>query len=91
MGALKNNFRVTVVVELDAHGYYAWRPELPGCQTQGDTLEEAQSNAQEVVELYLEAPNPEERCACLSKAILTTFIEGESIRFFSVANRGVLS
>ncbi len=85
------NYKVTAVVELDDHGDYAWRPELPGCQTQGDTLEEARSNAREAVELYLEALSPEERCECLSKAILTTCIEVERIRFFAVAKGGVLS
>lgn len=69
------NYKATVVVELDDHGYYAWCPELPGCQTQGDTLEEALSNAREAVELYLETLSPKERCECLSKAILTTSIE----------------
>ncbi|HZR44046.1 MAG TPA: type II toxin-antitoxin system HicB family antitoxin [Ktedonobacteraceae bacterium] len=29
--------------------------ELPGCKTHGDTLEEAIKNAQEVIELWIEA------------------------------------
>jgi len=29
-------------------------PELPGCITEGDTLEEAEKNIQEAVDLYLE-------------------------------------
>lgn len=69
------NYKATVVVELDDHGYYAWCPELPGCQTQGDALEEALTNAREAVELYLETLSPEERCECLSKAIFTMSIE----------------
>lgn len=48
------NYKITVVIEKDADGYYAYSPELPGCQSQGDTLEEVQTNIQEAVELYLE-------------------------------------
>ena len=69
------SYKATVVVELDDHGYYAWCPELPGCQTQGDTLDEVLANAREAVELYVETLSPEERCECLSKEILTTSIE----------------
>jgi predicted RNase H-like HicB family nuclease len=35
-------------------GYVAWAPALPGCHTQGDTLEEAESNIKEAIALYLE-------------------------------------
>ena len=28
--------------------------EIPGCQSQGDTLEEAKANIKEAIELYLE-------------------------------------
>jgi predicted RNase H-like HicB family nuclease len=45
---------VSVVIEKDEHGYYAWCPELKGCQTQGRTVEEILVNIREAVELYLE-------------------------------------
>src|ERR1043166_6516616 len=47
-------------------GYVAFIPALPGCHTQGDTLEEAEKNAKEAIEVYLESlaahcePIPEE-------------------------------
>lgn len=69
------SYKATIIVELDDHGYYAWCPSLPGCKTQGDTLEEALANAREAVELYLETLSPEERSEYLSKEILTTAIE----------------
>ena len=43
-----------VVIERDDHGFYAWCPELKGCQSQGETLDEAMANIREAVELYLE-------------------------------------
>jgi len=36
-------------------GYVAFVQELPGANTQGDTLEEARENLRESVELVLEA------------------------------------
>lgn len=36
-------------------GYVAHVPALPGCHTQGETLEEAEHNVQEAIALYLES------------------------------------
>lgn len=36
-------------------GYVAYVPTLPGCHTQGETIEEAEENIREAVELYLES------------------------------------
>ena len=35
-------------------GYTVEIPDLPGCISEGDTLEEAQFNIQEALELYLD-------------------------------------
>jgi predicted RNase H-like HicB family nuclease len=69
------SYKVSVVIEHDENGYYAWCPELPGCQTQGDTLDEIMANAREAVGAYLETLDPEERQECLSKEVLTTSVE----------------
>jgi predicted RNase H-like HicB family nuclease len=67
--------KASVVIEKDEHGYYAWCPELKGCQSQGTSLEEALANIREAIELYLETLPPEERDVLLSQEILTTAIE----------------
>ena len=36
-------------------GYVAFVPALPGCHTQGETLEETERNVKEAIELYLES------------------------------------
>jgi predicted RNase H-like HicB family nuclease len=36
-------------------GYVAFVPALPGCHTQGDTLEETESAVKEAIALYLES------------------------------------
>jgi len=35
-------------------GYTASVPDLPGCYSEGETLEETKKNIQEAIELYLE-------------------------------------
>lgn len=67
--------KVSVVVEHDEHGYYAYCPELKGCQSQGDSLEEVLANIREAIELYLETLSDEEKKEVLSQEILTTSIE----------------
>jgi predicted RNase H-like HicB family nuclease len=46
-------FQVVFQEELDG-GYSVWVPDLPGCASQGGTLEEALRNIKEAIELYLE-------------------------------------
>jgi predicted RNase H-like HicB family nuclease len=71
--------KASVVIEKDEHdGYYAWCPELKGCQSQGASLEEALANIREAIELYLETLPPDERDVLLSQEILTTAIEVNS-------------
>ncbi len=67
--------KASVVIEKDAYGFYAWCPELKGCQSQGASLEDALANIREAIELYLETVPEEERDALLSHEILTTTVE----------------
>lgn len=69
------NYKVSIVIEKDEYGYYAYSPELEGCQTQGDSLDEVLANIKEAIELYLETLSSDEKTACLSKEILTTSLE----------------
>ena len=68
-------YKVSVIIEKDEYGYYAYCPELEGCQTQGDSLEEVLSNIKEAIRLYLETLSKDEIKAFLSKEILTTSLE----------------
>ncbi|MCL4855630.1 MAG: type II toxin-antitoxin system HicB family antitoxin [Bryobacteraceae bacterium] len=67
--------KASVVIEMDEHGFYAWCPELKGCQSQGTTLEETVANIKEAIELYLETLSADERDVLLSREILTTTVE----------------
>lgn len=47
--------RLQVVLEpSDEGGYTVHVPSLPGCISEGDSVEEALANIQEAIELYLE-------------------------------------
>jgi len=72
---MKMSYKVSVIIEKDEDGYYAYCPELEGCQTQGDSIEEVLANIKEAVELYLETLSEAETKALLSKEILTTSLE----------------
>ncbi len=48
-------YQFTVVIEPDEHGFHAYVPALPGCHSFGDTVEEAQANIHEAMELHVEA------------------------------------
>ena len=67
--------KASVVIEKDENGFYAWYPELRGCQSQGNTLEEAIANIKEAIELYLETLPSGDRDVLLSREILTTAVE----------------
>jgi predicted RNase H-like HicB family nuclease len=67
--------KVSVVIEQDDEGCYAWCPELRGCQSQGKTIEETLANIREAIELFLETLTEDERSSVLSREILTTAVE----------------
>jgi antitoxin HicB len=51
-----NEYQYTVILypELDEGGYSVTVPALPGCVTQGETLEEAIAMAKDAIRLYVE-------------------------------------
>ncbi len=67
--------KLNVVIEKDADGYYAYCPELPGCQTQGDTFEKVMANIKEAAELYIETLPKKEQRSLARKQIVTTAME----------------
>ncbi len=47
-------YRLSVVIEKDANGYFAFCPELQGCYAQGDSYEEALKNIGDAIRLHVE-------------------------------------
>ncbi|MBW4657754.1 MAG: type II toxin-antitoxin system HicB family antitoxin [Drouetiella hepatica Uher 2000/2452] len=68
-------YKVNILIEKDEDGFYAYCPELPGCQSQGDTLAEATENIKEAVELYLETLSEEEKQSFFNKEVVAMTLE----------------
>jgi predicted RNase H-like HicB family nuclease len=49
------HYAIVIQWSEEDQAYLACAPELPGCITHGETYEEALKNAQEVIELWIEA------------------------------------
>jgi len=69
------SYYITVIIEKDEFGYYGYCPQLEGCQSQGDSLEELQVNIQEAIKLYLSTLSTTEKEELLSQEILTMNVE----------------
>ena len=67
--------RLNIIIEKDEFGYYAYCPDLEGCQTQGDTLDEVTENIKEAIELYLETLSDKDKINLTAREILTTSYE----------------
>lgn len=48
-----------VIHSAEEGGFWAEVPALPGCRTQGETVEEIEENLKEAIALWLEAGEPE--------------------------------
>jgi len=46
--------KYAVVIERGPNNYSAYVPDLPGCVTTGETIEEIKTNIREAIELHLE-------------------------------------
>ena len=71
-------YKINTVIEKDGHGYFAYAPELKGCHSQGDTLEEVLENMKEAIELYVESLSDEDKENYLSHEIFTTSLESNA-------------
>ena len=69
-----SHYTVVLKPEPEAGGYSVSVPALPGCVTEGDTMEEALENARDAIRLYLAdltasgEPIPEEHAAPVEQA-----------------------
>ena len=62
---------VSLIFDPQYKGYVADVPELPGCMSQGKTIEQALKNVREAISLYLEA-SPRKRRPAAKPALVTT-------------------
>ncbi len=57
----KRIYEFDVIILEESDGYVAIVPSLPGCHTQGDTIEDVLKNVREAIDLYLETLSDEEK------------------------------
>jgi predicted RNase H-like HicB family nuclease len=62
---------VNLIFDPEYKGYVADVPELPGCMSQGKTIEQALKNVREAISLYLEAA-PRKKRPATKPALITT-------------------
>lgn len=67
--------QLSIVIEKDEFGYYAYCPALEGCQTQGDSIEEAQANIKEAISLYLSTLSEAEKQEVFGRELTTVVME----------------
>ena len=48
------HYKLSVVVEKDKDGYFAFCPELQGCYSQGEIYEEVLKNIKDAIKLHIE-------------------------------------
>jgi predicted RNase H-like HicB family nuclease len=61
-----------VIIEHDKDGYFAYVPELKGCHSQGDSMEEVTKHIREAIDLYMSTMRPAELKRLAKKRIYTT-------------------
>jgi len=54
----KRQFLVNLIFDAEYKGYVADVPQLPGCMSQGKTVEAALKNVRKAIEVYLKAARP---------------------------------
>jgi predicted RNase H-like HicB family nuclease len=71
--------KYTIIVhEAEEGGYWVEVPALPGCYTQGETLDEALMNAREAIESHLEALRSDGREVPQEDVVIVREVEVEA-------------
>ncbi len=76
-------YQFTVVIEPDERGFHAYVPVLPGCHSFGETVEEAQANIHEAMELHVESMIEDGRTPCQCNRIPFLLLKFRSRRVMS--------
>jgi len=77
MYIMKRKFKLSVIVEKDKNGYFAFSPQLQGCYSQGDTYEEVMDNIKDAIKLHLEDRLESEESIPKVESISITSLEVE--------------
>lgn len=81
----KEILKYNIVLTKNGGGYTVTVPALPGCVSQGKTVEEAMVHIKEAIELYLEILDEDGQKAPADVTIISSVVEVNSVRAFSHA------
>lgn len=70
-------YKLSVVIEKDDDGYFAFCPELQGCYSQGENYEEVLKNIEDAIRLHIEDRIEQGEEAVLN-CLYTKRVEGSS-------------
>ncbi|OGQ48243.1 MAG: hypothetical protein A3H42_03825 [Deltaproteobacteria bacterium RIFCSPLOWO2_02_FULL_46_8] len=74
------SYRYSVIYQYDLEGgVVAFVPALPGCHTQGETLEEVEANVKDAIALYLESLKAHHEPIPQEQRVLQGTVEVESL------------
>ncbi len=68
-------YKISVVIEKDENGYFAFCPSIQGCYTQGETYEEVLVNVKDAIKLNIEELLSEGKEIDIPEVINLTFVE----------------
>ncbi len=68
-------YKISVVIEKDENGYFAFCPSIQGCYTQGDTYEEVLENIKDAIKLNIEEMIAEGKEVSFPEVINLTSVE----------------
>ncbi len=74
---MKHRYLVVIEQGEDRGNYSAYSPDVPGCVTVGDTIEETLSNMQEALGLYFEVSQEDGDPAPYPYSVHAQFVEVE--------------
>ena len=69
------NYKLSVVIEKDTDGYFAFCPDLQDCYTQGDSYEETLQNIKDAIRLHIEDKIEDGETIPMSESISLTSLE----------------
>jgi predicted RNase H-like HicB family nuclease len=70
-----SNYHISVIVEKDKDGYFAFSPDLRGCYCQGESYEEVIDNIKDAIRLHIEDRLADGETLDLPDAVSLTSLE----------------
>ena len=70
----EKSYQIDLIEEKEG-GYTVLVPELPGCVSFGETIEEAKENAKEAIELHLENLKAHDSFENIKTSVFTTVVQ----------------